>query len=370
MRNGVPKGWWVLVPLGFVLLILTHLMALIFRIQPAVSLWFPPSGVAIALTLWLGPVGAILTWMASFLMSPFWGNDGWYRLASWTDATEPLVAWFVYRQYWKGTRNLSSLRDAAFFILAAPISACATSAVLGSLMLLVMGKMSAPNLDQSIINWWLGNAIGTMAIAPPALLVLSPILQKRGFLEGEDIKPKSPRLRRTPRYCAEIMIILVFSLATAILTVYQAKGTGFAFQQFSFLNFITIIWAATRFGARGGTLTSSFCVLSTVVAYLFIYPNAIELSTFPVNPEVLHVHKLSLLVQCTVSLLLGTATTEQAATQVALAVEKVRAAEYEARAELTEKLAQLNHSLEETNARLQQSNRDKDQLLKRETSRP
>ena len=69
-------------------------------------------------------------------------------------------------------------------------------------------------------------------------------------------------------------------------------------------------------------LTSSFCVLVTLFFYLVAYPNAISLSTFPLEAEVLHVHKLSLLVQCIVSLLVGIAITERSKIQVELAVKE------------------------------------------------
>ncbi|MBD0347086.1 MAG: response regulator, partial [Coleofasciculus sp. Co-bin14] len=75
---------------------------------------------------------------------------------------------------------------------------------------------------------------------------------------------------------------------------------------------------------------------------------------------------LSLLVQCAVSLFVGCATTERAATQVALAVEGLRTLEYEARAQLSAQLIQLNDELKEANRRLEQSNCDKDELLLRE----
>ncbi|HEY9820042.1 MAG TPA: histidine kinase, partial [Candidatus Sericytochromatia bacterium] len=88
----IPRRWWFVIPIALFALLLAHGMALIFRIQPAVSLWFPPSGVAIALTLWFGPIGAVLTGVASILVAPLWGNDGWTSLLGCTDATEPLVA--------------------------------------------------------------------------------------------------------------------------------------------------------------------------------------------------------------------------------------------------------------------------------------
>jgi PAS domain S-box-containing protein len=343
-------------------------MALIYRIQPAVSLWFPPSGVAIALSIWLGPIGAVLTVISSVLMAPLWGNDGWTRIASLTDATEPLVAWFLYRHCLSGSLLPNRLRDAAAFTLSAPLAACATSAVVGNLVLVAVGKMPLSNLTLSIPHWWLGNAIGTLAIAPTALLVLTPFLQRWGWLPPSN-QPNEPSFVTCPssrRLWAEVVAILVFVVGTAVLTVSKTYSAGFAFQQFSFLSFVPIIWAATRFGARGGMLTSSFCVLVTLLAYFFAYPNAISLPSFPLQAEVLHVHKLSLLVQCAVGLFVGCAITERAATQVMLAVEGLRAREYEARARLSEQLIQLNEELTEANIRLEESNREKEELLLRE----
>lgn len=106
-------------------------------------------------------------------------------------------------------------------------------------------------------------------------------------------------------------------------------------------------------------MTASFCVLSTLLAYVLSYPNAISLSSFPVNAEILSVHKLSLLVQCAVSLLLGTAYTEKTASEVALAVERTKVSEYQERAQLSE---QLSTAI----ARLRQLNREKDELFRRE----
>ena len=363
------RRWWLIVPLSLVALLLAHGMALLYRIQPAVSLWFPPSGVAIALTLWFGTVGVVLTGITSILIAPVWGNDGWTQLAGLTDATEPLVAWLLYRFCFSGSLSLSCLRDAVAFILSAPVAACATSAIVGSLTLVAVGKMPASDLATSIPHWWLGNAIGTLAIAPTALLVLTPCLQNWGWLSSREEGVKSReefRLRLVPSFWAEVVTILVFVVATATLIVSKTNQANFAFQQLSFLSFIPILWAATRFGVKGGMLTSSFCVLVTLLAYLLAYPNAISLPNFPVPAEVLHVHKLSLLVQCAVSLLVGCAITERAATMVVLAVERVRSQEHQARIQLSEQLIQLNTELTEANSRLEQSNRDKEDLLRRE----
>ncbi|HEY9669195.1 MAG TPA: ATP-binding protein, partial [Coleofasciculaceae cyanobacterium] len=254
------------------------------------------------------------------------------------------------------------------FTLSVPLAACATSAVVGSLALVAVGKMPLSNLGTSIPHWWLGNAIGTFAIAPTALLVLTPFLENWGWLPSshQSKQPTFVTCCSSGSTWIEVSAIAAFTLATAIITVSKSDNGSFVFQQLSFLSFVPILWAAIRFGVKGGVLTSSFCVLITLVAYLFTYPNAISLPRFPLPIEVLSVHKLSLLVQCSVSLLVGCASTEQAATQVALAVEGVRVLEHQARAQLSEQLLQLNNELQKANTRLEESNREKDQLLWRE----
>ncbi|QIR38272.1 response regulator [Tolypothrix sp. PCC 7910] len=361
----------VMTSVGLLALILAHKMALIYQIQPGISLWFPPSGVAIALTFWFGPYGILLTGVASLLMSRFWGLDGWEQLISLVDVIEPLLAWLLYRRFNQGSLKFSSLKDAAIFTFTVPIAASAFLAVVGSLAWVAVGKMPAATLTQNIPHWWLGNAIGVMAITPTALLVLTPYLQSRGWLANAE--PSDPTLnalhsQQSRRYILEISIIILLCVAIAILTVTQTHQTSFKFQQLSFLSFVPVLWAASRFGVTSGMVISTFCVLVTLFCYLIVYPNATLMPQFPVPPEVLHVHKLSLFVQCAVGLLVGTAITERAKSHIALAVERVRLGEYQARAALTEKLIQLNDSLVETNVQLEASNRDKDELLKREHS--
>ncbi|MDZ8055123.1 MAG: MASE1 domain-containing protein [Aulosira sp. ZfuVER01] len=361
----------VITLLGLLALILAHKMALIYRIQPGVSLWFPPSGVAIALTFWLGPYGIVLTGIASFLMAPFWGLNGWEQLVGLLDGIEPLIAWLLYRRLWQGSLRLNSLRDAAIFTLSVPLAASATLAVVGSLAWVAIGKMPIATLTQSIPHWWLGNAIGVMAITPTALLVLTPYVQSWGWFpkfETSDSTLNAFPFKQSRRFAGEMSIIIMLCVAIAALTVAETNNTTFRFQQLSFLSFVPVLWAASRFGVTSGMVISSFCVLVTLFFYLVAYPHAISLPEIPVPAEVLHVHKLSLLVQCAVALLVGTAITQRAKIQVALAVERVRLGEYQARAELSEKLIQLNDSLVETNTRLEESNRDKDELLYREQS--
>ncbi|MGB3206473.1 MAG: MASE1 domain-containing protein, partial [Crinalium sp.] len=353
----VSRRWWLVIPLGILALILAHWMALLFRYQPGVSLWFPPSGVAIALTFWFGSIGAMMTGIASIIMAPLWGHDGWSRLIGLMDIIEPLTAWFLYQRCFRGSLLLNRLKDTAAFILSAPLAGCFMSALVGNLFLLISGKISSADIVSSISQWWLGNALGTIAIAPVALLLITPLLKKIGCLKPSSIVdiPIGQFSKIDRKIWLELVAIAFFSISTAAITVSETHNGGFAFQQLSFLSFVPMIWAAIRFGVSGAMITASFCVFSTLCAYLIKYPEAISLNPFPVSIEVLYVHKLNLLIQCGVTLLMGTAITEKTAFQVALAVEQVRLKEHYVRGQLTEKLTELNISLGTTNTRLEET---------------
>ncbi|PLZ89559.1 hypothetical protein CEN44_12770 [Fischerella muscicola CCMEE 5323] len=353
----MPQNRWFLILLSLLTLFLAHGMALFYRVQPAVSLWFPPSGVAIALTLWFGPIGAVLTGIVSVTMAPFWGSDGWTRLVGLTDVIEPLVAWFLYRRCFQGSLTLNGLTKATKFILIAPLAACATSAIVGSSVLVALGKLPEQSLNETIVHWWLGNAIGTMAVAPSALLLLTPLLERWQWIPISDQTEKPEYITSVCLYTRwpEIAAIVLATVCTAWFTVQAVQETNFTFEQFSLLSFIPIVWAATRFGTTGGMLTASFCVLVTLFDYLLLYPHAISLPQFPVATEIVHVHKLSLLIQCFVGLVVGTAITEREKSLVDLEVERIRLSEYQTRAQLSDKLFQLNRLLTEVNQQLQES---------------
>lgn len=355
--TGHIRDRWIGLMLGVVLLFLAHGMALLFRVQPAVSLWFPPSGVAIALALWLGPVGVVLTMIVSVIMAPAWGSDGWMRLIGLMDGIEPLVAWFLYCRCFRGSLMLKGLETAIAFIISAPLAACASSALTGCLTLYALGNIPFSSLGHTIVQWWLGNAIGTMTIAPALLLTITPILQQwpRSSLQTIQAPVLAEMYATLRQRGLEIGLILMIAACTALLTVRATQVSNYTALQVSLLGSLPSLWAASRFGVRGAVLTASFSVLMNLLAYLLIYPNAIFLPFFPVDAQLLFTHKLNLLLQAIVALLVGAAMTDRETTQVALAVEQVRSTEYQARAHLSSQLMFLNRLLKESNQHLQES---------------
>lgn len=360
----LPRHGWLIFPLSVLVLLVTHGMALAYRVNPSVSLWFPPSGAAIALTLWFGPLGIVATALSSIIAAPWWNVHGWMRLLGCVDAIEPLVVWVLYRYILGGSLQFHRLRDAVAFVLSGPIVASALSAGVGNSLALLLGKISVEQLSLRIPYWWLGNAIGIMAIAPAALLYFTPYLQNKGYLRfPEDPSPAKPlslwSLSGFSRaQIGQWLLILALSIGTSALTVLKTSDSDFLVQQFSFLSFLPIIWAATFFGVRGGIFSASLCVFVTLITYRLTYSHLLSLPDFRLA-EVLFAHKLSLLVQCGVGFFVGCATSERAVTAIALAEERIKAREHQARAQLSEQLIYANR-------RLEASNQEKDVLLERE----
>lgn len=342
--------------IGLLALFLAHGTALFFRVQPAVSLWFPPSGVAIALTLWFGPVGVLLTGLVSVVVAPYWGCDGWLRLVGLTDMVEPLVAWLVYRRLLRGSLTLKGLSSAIAFLLSAPLASCAASAVLGVLTLSALGQTPGLDLGKVMVHWWLGNALGTIALAPIALLLLTPRLHQWGLLWLPPLEcVAEPDIPLPRSRWIEFGSLLLISAYVSFLTVQATQVSIFATLQLALLSSVPTLWAAARFGAWGGTLVSSFNIVVTLLCYLLVYPQAIHLSSFPVDPDLLHTHKLSLALRGAIALVVGTAISERLVTQATLAQEQIRRVKYQAQAEMGEQLLMLNQRLQATNQELQAS---------------
>lgn len=350
---------WTAPLVGILLLIVAHVVALVYRVQPGVSLWFPPSGVAIVLSLWMGPLGALLTGLVSVIMAPFWGMHGWARVLGVLDCAEPLVAWVLYRGVFQGSLTLNNLRSVNVFLLSAPLAACFTSAAIGCSVLAQFGKVPQAQFFETLAHWWVGNAIGTIVVVPIALILITPVLARWGWvsrsLVDESLPPFQGAFAWERTHWLESFAIVLSTTLLGLISVQATHFSLFVTLQFSLLGMIPIVWAACRFGILGGVLAANWTVLVSLLAYLVFYPGAIALPQFPVDPQLLHLHKLNLFLQCAMALVIGAAVTEWASGRLALTIEQERSKAYQATAQLSERLLQVNRLLTESNQQYQAS---------------
>ncbi|MFW5778883.1 MAG: PAS domain S-box protein [Coleofasciculus sp.] len=340
---------WLVIVLSGLALILAHGVALLCQVKPGLSLWFFPSGVAIALTLWFEWIGIILTGITSLVIAPFWGSGDWTGLLRFTDIIVPLITWLLYRQLWQGSLSLKRLTDAVVFISAILAASC-TSATVHSLALLAWGKITPSTLLQHLSYNWLGQAIGILAVAPTALLFLTRFWQNQGWLAISD-QENSSVWDLSLHQWLELLALGFFSTCLATLTVWATFDSGLTFERLLFVGFLPILWAAIRFGAMGGMLLVSFSIGVTLLDYLFFYPNALSLSPLPISADILSLHQLSLLTQGIVSLLLGAAIAQPET----VTAKPTADSNYPSRAQLNALLTKAYTRLQEFNQKLRQS---------------
>lgn len=343
------QHWWLVIVLSGFALILAHGVALLYQVQPGISLWFFPSGVAIALTLCFEWIGLILTGITSLVIAPFWGSGDWTGWLRITDIIIPLITWLLYRRLWQGSLSLKRFADAVVFI-SATLAACTTSATVHSLGLLAWGKIPPSTLLQNLSYNWLGQAMGILAVAPTALLILTRFWQNRGWLPNSDQKSSSVWSLWLHQWL-EILALGCLSIGIATLTVWATFDSGLTFERLLFIGFLPILWAAIRFGAMGGMLLVSFSIAVTGLDYLIFYPSALSLSPLPISADILSLHQLSLLTQGIVSLLLGAAIAQPET----VTAKPAAYSDYPTRAQLNALLTKAYTRLQEFNQKLRQS---------------
>lgn len=335
------RGWLVAIA-SLLTLLGAHGLTLLHQTQPEVALWHPTAGVAIALTLWFGPVEVLLTMVAAAIMAPWWGGEGWSQGIGILDSLEPLIVWLLYRRLWRGPLSLAGVPNLVAFWVSGPLVAGLTSAVLINGLLVLTGRISLVTLGPSIFHSWLSNAVGILAIAPIALWGITPWLRRHRWL------PRSagpvevwPRPSVTS---SEILLLFGMTAGLCILTVGRSAIADPLFYQGLMLTFLPILWAAVRLGVVGTAAVVSFSIVVSLFSYLLFYPPNFLALTFPVDAEVLYGHRLSLALQGSAGLLLA----------MAIAPRLLPILDSPAHAQTA--LLQLNKSLAQANTRLAQVN--------------
>ncbi|WP_071880850.1 PAS domain S-box protein [Geitlerinema sp. PCC 7407] len=335
------RGWLVAIA-SLLVLLGAHGLTLLHQTEPEVALWHPTAGVAIALTLWFGPMEVLLTMLAAVLMAPWWGGEGWSRGLGILDSLEPLTVWLLYRRLWRGPISLAGVPNWVAFWVSGPLVAGLASAAVINGLLVLTGRISLLSLGPSVLHSWLSNALGILAIAPIALWSLTPWLRRQRWLPRAagpvELWPK-PAAAST-----EILILFGVVALLCVLTVGRAAIAGPLFYQGLLLIFFPLVWAAVRLGLVGTAALVSFSIAVSLFSYLLFYPPNFLALTFPVDAGVLYGHRLSLFCQGSVALLL------------AMAIAPRRSPGSDAPGLAQTDLLQLNRSLAQANTRLAQVN--------------
>lgn len=209
-------------------------LSLAFVHASATAVW-PPTGIAVAAFLFLGPrvwpgvlIGAFLVNVttAGSVVSSAGIAIG--------NTLEGLLAAYLVQRYANGRAAFERLQDVFRFAVLAALVSPVVSATIGVTSLCATGNAQWADFGPIWLTWWLGDAGGALIVAPFLIVWLND--PRRPLPDGRSA-----------------FELATFALALALTALVMFGGvspfTGRAYPT-TFLAYPVLVWAAFRFGPR------------------------------------------------------------------------------------------------------------------------
>jgi PAS domain S-box-containing protein len=291
---------------GLVVLLLAHPLT---WNRPPPWVWFPPAGIALVLVAWLGGRAGFLVAAAGLLAalagrlwpgpSPPGVTTETALLVGAADAVllalEAVVAWWVYRRA-ANSPGLADPWSAILFLLLAPGLAAAGLAVPRAVLPWALGLTDG--YWATVLQLWVGDALGILVIVPPVLVLLTPFLIRHGWL---DPGPEKHRLQYAHGELLgssgrlEVSALALLAGAYALLLLLVRGQRELASWQLWGVPLLLIVWACLRRGLRGGPLVASVAALFPLVVAPWLWSQDRALAWW----------RCDLVVQCSTALLVS-----------------------------------------------------------------
>ena len=219
-------------------------LSLAFVHASATAVW-PPTGIALAAFLFLGPrvwpgvlIGAFLVNLTTA------GSAVSSAGVAVGNTLEGLLAAYLVNRYANGRQAFERLRDVLRFAILAALVSPVVSATIGVTSLSATGYAQWADFGPIWLTWWLGDAGGALIVAP--LLI---------------VWANDPRPAGWDRGRAFELAMFALALAFTVLLVFGGVSpfVGKTYP-ITFLAFPVLVWAAFRFGPR--VATAALLVLS------------------------------------------------------------------------------------------------------------
>ncbi len=245
-----------LVDLGVILIVTVHyflaakLGLSLAYINASVSPVWPPTGVAIALVLWLG-YRAVPGVLLGALLANYLLTDISFATAagiSIGNALEATIAVYLVRRFAGSGNPFHRAIDVLKFAVFAAILSTAVAATIGNLSLCLSGSASWNSFSGLWLTWWSGDAVGALVVTPLILSwVEKPIERWRGWRLAE----------------AVLLFLLMSLLSATIYTNFLPQFT--TTRPWGHVTIPLLLWAAFRFGPRG--VSTAMAVLSAIAIW-------------------------------------------------------------------------------------------------------
>ena len=231
-----------------VLHVSAQISAEFFEVGPGISIWYPPSGLALSLLVLLGPRFAPVVFLTNVFVA--WGTSDfavWWApllFPALITANYTGAAWLARR--YLGTKLLpGATRETLIFsgvILASP----AAVAFAGSGVLLALGHGPSAGFLKSTLDWWVGDASGLLTVVPVAMVFVRPWLEK-------ELAPQVARPSRSPKAIG-VIVAQAVALIGLLWLVFAVKPLP-SYNAF-YLCFLPLTWICLHQGLRGATLAT------------------------------------------------------------------------------------------------------------------
>jgi signal transduction histidine kinase/integral membrane sensor domain MASE1/ActR/RegA family two-component response regulator len=220
-------------------------------INASVSPVWPPTGIAIALVLWLG-YRAVPGVVLGALLANYLLTDVAFATAagiSIGNSLEAVTAVYLVRRF-VGSRNpFQRAVDVLKFAIFAAILSTAVSATIGNVSLCLSGAADWNNFGRLWLTWWSGDGVSALVLTP---LILSWV-DKNNLIRW-----------RGWRLAEAVLLIILMALVSA--TIYTNLLTTSAnTRPWGHMAIPLLLWAAFRFGPRG--VSTAITTLSAIAIW-------------------------------------------------------------------------------------------------------
>jgi len=219
-------------------------------LNASVSPVWPPTGVAIALVLWLGYRAAPGVLLGALLANYLLTDVSFATAAgiSLGNTLEAITAGYLVCRF-VGSRNpFQRAADVLKFVVFAAILSTAVSATIGNVTLCLSGAASWNSFSRLWLTWWAGDGVGALVVTP---LILT-------WIE----KPIERWLRWRLAEAVLLFILVAFLSATVYTNLLAGAATS---RPWGHVIIPLLLWAAFRFGPRG--VSTAIAMLSAIAIW-------------------------------------------------------------------------------------------------------
>jgi PAS domain S-box-containing protein len=305
-----PKLRRVCIGVAFAILyVLLDRTTVFFQMRQAISAWYPPVGLSLAMMLGFGMWFAPLAYLAGTLASIVNFDESPASISFWLINVAVTGGYagaaLLLRRVFRVSPQLRSLRDVLWFVCVAFFASLCVAVT--SCALFVQGKLLPPEAFlKGALNWWVCDAASLVCFAPFLLVHVVPkVRQYAGLRPVSDGIPRTgrrrPGLPRSRRSLEGVLQLLSIPFVLWVVFGWDLARSS----ELYYLFFLPILWMAVRrgiYGATTGILTLNAGVMLT-------------LWFFPVELHRLVMLQFVLLIVSLTSLCLGSLIAERAQSQ-------------------------------------------------------